>query len=92
MVTYGCIRFIDSFRLLSSSLISLIKTLVNDDFKSLKDLFPDKWEYLNKKLAYPYEHFISFDDNQKPVDNLKIEDSFSKLRNDYPKDSEIERT
>ena len=55
-------------------------------------LFPNKWQYLNKKLAYPYEHFNSIDDYQKPVNNLKKEDFFSKLKNKGPDDDEIERT
>ena len=37
-VTYGCIRFIDSFRFLSSSLDSLVKTLVDNSHKTLKHL------------------------------------------------------
>ena len=148
-VTYGCIRFIDSYRFLSSGLDSLVKTLVDNSNKTLKDLkeetidndellninnniieedktikdlkkdypdkifnlqeallnymgendlkklktgFPDKWKYLTKKLAYPYEYFNSIDDYQKPVDNLKKEDFFSKLKNKCPDDEEIERT
>ena len=91
-VTYGCIRFIDSYRFLSSSLVSLVKILDNDDFIILKKEFPDKWQYLNKKLAYPYEYFNSFDDYKKPVYNLKKEDFFSKLKNKCPDDEEIQRT
>ena len=148
-VTYGCIRFIDSYRFLSSGLDSLVKTLVennqkklknlkkeivdNDeildivnkiveddkaiedlkkdypdeiknleeallnymgenDLKSLKTRFPDKWKYLTKKLAYPYECFNSIDDYQKPVDNLEKKDFFSKLKIKCPDDEEIERT
>ena len=91
-VTFGCIRFIDSYRFLSSSLGSLVKTLDNDDFKTLKEEFPDKWEYLIEKLAYPYEFFNSIDGYQKPVNNLKKENFFSKLKIDYPIDSEIEKT
>ena len=45
-----------------------------NDLKFLKTGFPNKWKYLTKKLAYPYEYFNSIDDYQKPVDNLKKED------------------
>ena len=148
-VTYGCIRFIDSYRFLSSGLDSLVKTLVDNSNKTLKNLkeeivdndeilniineiieedktikdlkkyypeeiknleealldyigendlniletgFPDKWKYLTKKLAYPYEYFNSIDDYQKPVDNLVKKDFFSKLKNKCPDNEEIERT
>ena len=63
-----------------------------NDLNFLKTGFPDKWKYLIKKLAYPYEEFNSIYDYQKPVDNLKKENIFSKLKNDYPDDEEIERT
>ena len=36
-MTYGCIKFIDSYRFLSSSLDSLVKTIVDNDIKPLKD-------------------------------------------------------
>ena len=91
-VTYGCVRFIDSYRFLSESLDKLVKNLDVDDFKILKKEFPDKWQYLNKKLAYPYEYFNSINDYKKPINELKKEDFFSKLKNDYPDDEEIERT
>ena len=147
-VTYGCIRFIDSYRFLSSGLDSLVKTLVDNSHKTLENLkkeivdndeilnivnkieenypeeienleeddrtiknlkkyypeeiknleealinymgendlkilktgFPNKWKYLTKKLAYPYEIYNSIDDYQKPVDNIKKEQFFSKLK------------
>ena len=91
-VTYGCIRFIDSYRFLSSGLDSLVKNLNVDDFKILKKEFPDEWQYLNKKLAYPYEYFNSIVDYKKPVNNLKKEDFFGKLKNKCPYDEEIQRT
>ena len=148
-VTYGCIRFIDSYRFLSSGLDSLVKTLVDNsnktlgnfkkeivdndyilnivtdigeynrtikdlkkdysdkineleealidymrenDLKILKTGFPDKWKYLTKKLAYPYEHFNSIEDYKKPVDNLENKNFFSKLKNKCPDDEEIQRT
>ena len=62
-----------------------------NDVEILKTGFPDKWKYLTKKLAYPYENFNSIDDYQKPADNLKKEDFFSKIKNGYPDDKEIGR-
>ena len=92
VVKNGCIRIIDSYSFLSESLDKLVNNLDEDDFKILKKKFPDKWQYLNKKLAYPYEYFSSIDDYKKPVDNLKKEDFFSKLKIECPDDDEIERT
>ena len=43
-------------------------------------------------MAYPYECFNSIEDYQKPVNNLKKEDFFSKLKNGYPDDEELKRT
>ena len=91
-VTYGCIRFLDSYRFLSISLDGLVKHLKEDDFKVLKKMFHDNWQYLNKKLAYPYENFKSIDDYHKTVNNLSKEDFFSKLKNKSPDDEEIQRT
>ena len=71
---------------------ALINYMGENDLKILKTGFPNKWKYLTKKLAYPYEFFNSIDDYQKPVDNLKIEHFFSKLKNKCPDDDEIERT
>ena len=71
---------------------ALINYIGENDLKILKTGFPDKWKYLTKKLAYPYEYFNSIEDYQKPVDNLKKEHFFSKLKNGYPDDEEIQRT
>ena len=56
-VKYGCIRFIDSYRFLSESLDKLVKNLDVDDFIILKKEFPDKWQYLNKKISLPISIF-----------------------------------
>ena len=37
-MTYGCIKFIDSYQFLSSNLNSLVKTLVDSSHKTLKNL------------------------------------------------------
>ena len=66
-VKYGCISFIDSYRFLPESLDKLVKNLDMDDFKILKKEFPDNWQYLNKKLAYPYEYFNNIDDYIKKL-------------------------
>ena len=63
-----------------------------NDLKHLKTGFPDKWIFLTKNIANPYEYFNNIDDYQKPDDNLKKEDFYSKLKNGYPGDKEIERT
>ena len=63
-----------------------------NDLKILKTEFPDKWRYLTKKLAYPYEYFNTIEDYNKPVGNLENKDFFSKLKNKCPDDNKIDRT
>ena len=70
---------------------SFLNYMEENDLKILKTGLPDKRKNLIKKLAYPYEYFNSIDDYQKPVNNLKKEDFFSKLKNKCPDDEEIER-
>ena len=79
----------DKFKELEEALLDYMG---ENDLKILKTGFPDKWKYLTKKLAYPYEFFNFIEEYQKPVDNFKKEDFFSKLKNDCPDDEEIERT
>ena len=63
-----------------------------DDFQILRKEFLGKWEYLKKKIAYPYGFFNIIDDYQKPVGKLKKDDSFSKLKNKCPDDDQTEGT
>ena len=71
---------------------TLLKYIGGKDLKILKIEFPDNWKHLIKNIAFPYEYFKNLDDYQKTVDNLKKEDLFSKLKNDYPSDKEGEKT
>ena len=71
---------------------SLLIYIGENDVELLKMEIPDKWKYLTKKLAYLYEFFNCVEDYQKPVNNLKKEDFFSKLKNKYPDDEETQRT
>ena len=58
----------------------------------MKKEFSDNREYLNKKLAYPYENFNCIDEySQKPVNDLKKEGFFSKIKKNST-DEKIERT
>ena len=45
-VTYGCIRFTDSYSFLSLSLGASFINFNEVDFKILKKEFPDEWQYL----------------------------------------------
>ena len=54
------------------------------DLKNLKtELLDNMWKHLISKLNYPYEVFKSNNGYQKPLDNLKKEDFFSKSKNDH---------
>ena len=41
---------------------ALLNYMGENDLKISKTEFPDKWKYLTKKLAYPYEYFNSLND------------------------------
>ena len=62
------------------------------DLKNSKaEILDNMRKYLTKKLAYPYENFKCLDEYQKQVNDLTIENSFSKLKNKCISDEEIER-
>ena len=47
-ITYGCIRFIDSYRFLSNTLDSLVKARVDNSHKTLKNLNVEIVDYDEK--------------------------------------------
>ena len=86
-IQVGCLRFLDSYRFLSSSLDKLVRSL--DSLPILDENgFID--ENFKKKLAYPYE-YLNLDNFDKPL-NLTKEDYWSTLTQSYPSDDDIKRT
>ena len=86
-VQVGCLRFLDSYRFLSSSLDKLVKSLDNFPIMKLEGMSDDLFK---KKLAYPYE-YLNLDNFQEPL-NLTKEDYWSTLTQSYPSDDDMKRT
>ena len=86
-VQVGCLRFLDSYRFLSSGLDKLTKSINNFpilDSNGFKD------PIFKKKLAYPYE-YLNLSIFQEPL-NITKEDYWSTLKQSYPSDEQISRT
>ena len=67
----------------------------DDDYIHLKKHFPDHWNLLKNKLAYPYEFYKTLEDYEKPIEELLKagnETYFSKTVNKIPDQKEIDRT
>ena len=86
-IQVGCLRFLDSYRFLSSSLDKLVKSL---DSLPIMDENGFKDKNFKTKLAYPYEYF-NLDKFDKPP-NLAKEDYWSTLTQSYPSDDDKKRT
>ena len=90
-VEVGCLRFLDSYRFLNSSLDKLMKSM-----QSAANSFPIMDEnglvdeLFKKKLAYPYE-YLNLSKIQEPL-NLSPEDFWSTLKQTTPSLEEINRT
>ena len=86
-VQVGCLRFLDSYRFLSSSLQKLITSLKDFPYMQNEGLTDDLFK---KKLAYPYEKF-NLNNLHEPL-NLTKEDYWSTLTQSYPCEDDIKRT
>ena len=84
-VKYGCIKFIDTYRFLSSSLDKLVQTLVNNSDKKLKNL---------KKDVNGDDKILNIINELENLnDKTKRNQSISNLKKKYPdKINELEET
>ena len=86
-VQVGCLRFLDSYRFLSSGLDKLVTSI--NSFPIMDEHgFTD--ESFKNKLAYPCE-YLSHNNFQEPL-NLTKEDFWSTLKQTSPLDEESNRT
>ena len=75
-VRYGCIKFIDTYRSLSSSLDKLVQTLVDNSHKTLKNL---------KKEVIGDDKLLNFiNELENVIDKTKRNQSISILKKKYP--------
>ena len=82
-VQVGCLRFLDSYRFLSSGLDKLVKSI--DSLPIIDENgFID--EFFKTELAYPYKN-LNLSIFQEPL-NLTYENFWSTLKQSYPLDEE----
>ena len=75
-VKYGCIKFIDTYRFLSSSLNKLVKTLVDNSHKTLKNF---------KKEVIGDDKILNIiNELENMIDKTKRNQSISTLKKKYP--------
>ena len=86
-VQVGCLRFLDSYRFLSTNLDKLVKG--KNSFPIMDENGLDD-ELFKTKLADPYE-YLKLSHFQEPL-NLKKENFWSTQKQAYPSDEEINRT
>ena len=75
-VRYGCIKFIDTYKFLSSSLDKLVQTLVDNSHKTL--------ENLKKEVIGDDKILNIFNELENLIDKTKRNQSISTLKKKYP--------
>ena len=83
------IRFIDSFKLLQTSLANLVSNLQPTDFKNLNRVIKENTSLLTRKGCYPYDYVSSIDILQET--KLPSKDLFySKLYDEHISDEDYQ--
>ncbi|WP_375657691.1 DNA polymerase, partial [Bartonella sp. CL32QHWL-1] len=84
---FGCFRFLDSYRFLQSSLDNITKSMLDDDFKITRQLFPNTTDFklLRKKGSVPYSFYTSHESYN--VTYLEKSMFFYELKNEMAPDS-----
>ena len=88
---FGCLRFLDSFRFLQSSLDNITKSMTDDDFKITRQFYPDNDDFklLRKKGAVPYSFYTSHKSYEE--ETLREDMFFNDLKNEMEPASVYER-
>ena len=75
------LRFIDSFKLMATSLDSLVKNLPKESFKNLSKFYKgDQLNLIKRKGVFPYDWFDNF--NKLSANHLPPKESFHSILND----------
>ena len=79
--SYGCFRFLDSYRFLQGSLDNITKSMTDEDFKILRAFYPnyDTFKLLRHKGSVPYSFYDSHESFQQT--SLTHEMFFNDLKN-----------
>ena len=83
------IRFIDSFKFLSTSLANLVSNLESSDFKNLNRVIKNNSSLLTRKGIYPYDYVTSIN-KLKETKLPSEEDFYSKLYDEEISDEDYQ--
>ena len=89
--TWIRLLFLDSYKFLQGSLSSLADLLPDQDKQLIRDIYPEKYQLLLRKLCFPYEYVNSWrvlEQTELP----SVEQFYSQLTGDHISPEEYEHT
>ena len=89
--TWMRLLFLDSYKFLQGSLSGLAETLPDEDKQLIRDLYPENYRLLLKKLCFPYEYITNWDVLEQ-TELPPIEKFYSHLVGDQISSEEYEHT